>query len=111
MVGDCADQAALLQAQAQFDAPARGISGSGGGRVLYRVGGQLGRDHDGILGQRIQLPLAQRDGGELAGGPGGLGHGGQPDAPPPRASQRRVPGAVAVACGLGGSRLKSLIHG
>ena len=81
----------------------------------YRVGGQLGGDDDGILDQRVQMPHAQRGDGELTGGPGGLRHGRQPDAAPPpcsgRRGYRRLPGAVAIACGVGGSRLTSLVHG
>ena len=41
--------------------------------------------------------------------------GRQPDAAAPpccgRRGHRRLPGAVAIACGLGGSRLTSLVHG
>jgi len=93
LVGDHADQAARLKAPAQLDAPApglaRGLPHGGGSSVLYRVGGQLGGDDDGIFGQRVQMPLAQRGDGERAGGPGGLRHGRQPDAAAPPCGGRR----------------------
>jgi hypothetical protein len=119
LVGDHADQPAGLKAPAQLHAPGRTPTGSvphgGGGAVPDRVGGQLGRDDDGVVDQFVQLPPAQRGRGELASGPGRLRHGCQPDtAPPPRSGERGtrgLPGAVAIARGLGGSRLTSLVHG
>lgn len=53
LVGDHADQPARLKAPAQLDARAPGIVPGiprGGGSVQYRVGGQLGRDNDSVLG-------------------------------------------------------------
>jgi hypothetical protein len=54
LVGDHANQLAGLQAPAQLDTRAlwivHGIPHGGGGSVQYRVGGQLGRDNDGVLG-------------------------------------------------------------
>ena len=119
LVGDHADQAAGLKAQAQLDAPATGIARGfprgGGGSVPYRVSGKLGGDDDGILDQCVQMPRAQRRDGELTCGPGGLRYGRQPDAAaPPRCGGRgcgRLPGAVAIVCGVSGSRLTSLVHG
>jgi hypothetical protein len=119
LVGDHADQAAGLKTPAQLDAPALGVADGipcgGGSSVPYRVGGQLGGDDDGILDQRIQMPLTQRGEGELTRGPGGLRHGRQSRAAAPacygRRGCRRLPGAVAIACGLGGGRLTSLVHG
>ena len=118
LVGDHADQPAGLKAPAQLDAPGRTLAGDvphgGGGAVPDRVGGQFGRDDDGIVDQRVQTPPAQRGRGELASGPGRFRHGCQPDtAPPSRSGEhgtRRLPGAVAIVRGLGGSRLTSLVH-
>ena len=54
LVGDHADQPAGLQAPAQLDGRAprivRDITRGDRGSVQYCVGGQFGRDYDGVLG-------------------------------------------------------------
>lgn len=81
----------------------------------YRIGGQFGGDNDGVLGQYVQAPLAQRSDGEFTGGTSGFRHRHQSDAAPPpgcgRRGYRRLPGAEAIARGLGRGRLTSLVHG
>jgi hypothetical protein len=119
LVGDHTDQPAGLKAPAQFDAWALGIvrdvSGGGGGPVPYRIGGQLGCDNDGVLGEWFQLPVVQRGHGELTGSPSRLGHRGKAQTAPPGARRRWfrkrwLPGGVAVICGLRRGRGTSLVH-
>ena len=120
LVGDHADQPAGLKAPAQLDARGPGIfrivPRGRGASVPYRVGGQLGRDNDGVLGQLFQPPLVQGGHGKLTGRPGRLRHRVKLKAAPPghwwRQLRRRwLPGTVAIASGPRGSRGTSLVHG
>ena len=120
LVGDHADQPAGLKTPAQFHARVLGmvrdLPRGGGGSVQYRVGGQLGGDDDGVLGQWFQLPVVQRGHCELAGGSGRLRHWGKAETAPPRTRRcwfrkRWLPGGVAVICGLRRGRGTSLVHG